>query len=117
MYAQRLRESGPLRSSRSTTFRLGSLVICGLPSPRSEEHTSELQSRFDLVCRLLLEKKKRSEIFPAGDKERLPQNFYGRRRAISFGSRGHWQQGRPSRCDRTDAANETLDQTGNVKAE
>src|SRR2546421_7676562 len=27
---------------------------------RSEEHTSELQSRSDLVCRLLLEKKKRS---------------------------------------------------------
>src|SRR5699024_12500838 len=27
------------------------------PSLRSEEHTSELQSRFDLVCRLLLEKK------------------------------------------------------------
>src|SRR5437868_12453706 len=26
-------------------------------APRSEEHTSELQSRFDLVCRLLLEKK------------------------------------------------------------
>src|SRR5207249_12326802 len=29
---------------------------------RSEEHTSELQSRFDLVCRLLLEKKKRRHI-------------------------------------------------------
>src|SRR5699024_12020347 len=29
----------------------------GIPN-RSEEHTSELQSRFDLVCRLLLEKKK-----------------------------------------------------------
>src|SRR5699024_11982794 len=32
------------------------------PAPaswRSEEHTSELQSRFDLVCRLLLEKKKK----------------------------------------------------------
>src|SRR5207248_11464833 len=28
------------------------------PSPRSEEHTSELQSPYDLVCRLLLEKKK-----------------------------------------------------------
>src|SRR5437868_14412818 len=28
--------------------------------PRSEEHTSELQSRFDLVCRLLLEKKKKN---------------------------------------------------------
>src|SRR5699024_12581251 len=29
-----------------------------VPTRRSEEHTSELQSRFDLVCRLLLEKKK-----------------------------------------------------------
>src|SRR5699024_11738462 len=29
---------------------------------RSEEHTSELQSRFDLVCRLLLEKKKRCDM-------------------------------------------------------
>src|SRR5437868_12747901 len=32
---------------------------CGGDS-RSEEHTSELQSRFDLVCRLLLEKKKKT---------------------------------------------------------
>src|SRR5258707_1525154 len=31
-------------------------------SPRSEEHTSELQSRQYLVCRLLLEKKKRGNI-------------------------------------------------------
>src|SRR5438105_5671149 len=30
-------------------------------SGRSEEHTSELQSRVDLVCRLLLEKKKKKE--------------------------------------------------------
>src|SRR5690349_22792250 len=30
------------------------------PRVRSEEHTSELQSRRDLVCRLLLEKKKKS---------------------------------------------------------
>src|SRR2546422_2762127 len=29
--------------------------------PRSEEHTSELQSRLHLVCRLLLEKKKKTE--------------------------------------------------------
>src|SRR2546428_3844384 len=29
--------------------------------PRSEEHTSELQSRSDLVCRLLLEKKKKNQ--------------------------------------------------------
>src|SRR2546422_7108388 len=30
------------------------------PHPRSEEHTSELQSRLHLVCRLLLEKKKQT---------------------------------------------------------
>src|SRR5699024_12301198 len=30
--------------------------------PRSEEHTSELQSRFELVCRLLLEKKKEGKV-------------------------------------------------------
>src|SRR5439155_24918070 len=36
---------------------------CGLGRRRSEEHTSELQSRGHLVCRLLLEKKKES--FPA----------------------------------------------------
>src|SRR5438309_5200316 len=31
--------------------------------PRAEEHTSELQSQFHLVCRLLLEKKKRNKPF------------------------------------------------------
>src|SRR3989440_2308308 len=31
---------------------------------RSEEHTSELQSRSDLVCRLLLEKKKKKQAHP-----------------------------------------------------
>src|SRR5207248_6670137 len=30
-------------------------------APRSEEHTSELQSPYDLVCRLLLEKKKKKK--------------------------------------------------------
>src|SRR5438874_7198000 len=33
----------------------------GLEHARSEEHTSELQSRRDLVCRLLLEKKKKKK--------------------------------------------------------
>src|SRR6267378_6273598 len=40
-------------------------VQCLLPGAgqqRSEEHTSELQSRRDLVCRLLLEKKKKSKV-------------------------------------------------------
>src|SRR5256886_3023898 len=33
------------------------------PSTRSEEHTSELQSQSNLVCRLLLEKKKKRDMF------------------------------------------------------
>src|SRR5690349_24234255 len=36
-------------------------VVHSNPWPRSEEHTSELQSRRDLVCRLLLEKKKKEK--------------------------------------------------------
>src|SRR5436309_7616376 len=41
---------------------------------RSEEHTSELQSRENLVCRLLLEKKKKTNAFPqsAHDNAVLP---------------------------------------------
>src|SRR5699024_12234223 len=38
--------------------KLTELVKAENAQGRSEEHTSELQSRFDLVCRLLLEKKK-----------------------------------------------------------
>src|SRR5699024_12067627 len=34
---------------------------------RSEEHTSELQSRFDLVCRLLLEKKNKKNDYNVND--------------------------------------------------
>src|SRR2546427_6048021 len=38
----------------------GSGARGGLPHRRSEEHTSELQSQSNLVCRLLLEKKKKN---------------------------------------------------------
>src|SRR5260221_2427694 len=38
---------------------------CGRRSSRSEEHTSELQSHSDLVCRLLLEKKKTKREYSA----------------------------------------------------
>src|SRR2546430_5736500 len=58
-----------LRRSQSVTIFVGSIAslsICistTLPSlSRSEEHTSELQSQSNLVCRLLLEKKKRRYI-------------------------------------------------------
>src|SRR2546422_2554104 len=37
-------------------------ALLAVQGPRSEEHTSELQSRLHLVCRLLLEKKKKKEI-------------------------------------------------------
>src|SRR5438874_9236991 len=51
----RLRRPRPLRDPRS-----GRCLPRSSPRwCRSEEHTSELQSRRDLVCRLLLEKKKR----------------------------------------------------------
>src|SRR5438874_6259694 len=43
--------SAPTRTPAAAGVRVGAL--------RSEEHTSELQSRRDLVCRLLLEKKKK----------------------------------------------------------
>src|SRR2546428_7748103 len=52
------------------------LAACAGPSrmvrpadfPRSEEHTSELQSRSDLVCRLLLEKKKVDRVVAVEDR-------------------------------------------------
>src|SRR5207249_7064594 len=55
-----------LRSQRAPSFpgpRDRSQWTCALV--RSEEHTSELQSRFDLVCRLLLEKKYQPSVFLA----------------------------------------------------
>src|SRR5438067_8092323 len=42
--------------------KTGASNTVGIVIYRSEEHTSELQSRFDLVCRLLLEKKKKSNV-------------------------------------------------------
>src|SRR5690349_21931173 len=49
----------PLPHSRRADGR--SVALGRLRDGRSEEHTSELQSRRDLVCRLLLEKKKKKK--------------------------------------------------------
>src|SRR2546428_8779954 len=46
----------PMPAGAATMPRAASYP--NMHAPRSEEHTSELQSRSDLVCRLLLEKKK-----------------------------------------------------------
>src|SRR2546422_7268832 len=62
--SRRLPSSGKAcaRSRKAATLAsMRSQAIIGLitfPATRSEEHTSELQSRLHLVCRLLLEKKK-----------------------------------------------------------
>src|SRR2546421_5041800 len=59
----------PFSGSESQAPRIVNVSVCCVPNSvtftrvpmptRSEEHTSELQSRSDLVCRLLLEKKKK----------------------------------------------------------
>src|SRR2546427_2596139 len=59
--AQRRRDQGNRRRSRRghrplNLIKQGGTAWCG---SRSEEHTSELQSQSNLVCRLLLEKKKK----------------------------------------------------------
>src|SRR6266513_3651240 len=51
LFRSRPRRGAPAASRRSAPRS-------ARPRARSEEHTSELQSRFDLVCRLLLEKNK-----------------------------------------------------------
>src|SRR2546428_10250893 len=59
---------GPFECRRKgRRIKTRSLTPRGGPAPRrerarSEEHTSELQSRSDLVCRLLLEKKKKNTL-------------------------------------------------------
>src|SRR2546422_4550787 len=53
----------PRSRRHATGWRPGG-VLCATVWHRSEEHTSELQSRLHLVCRLLLEKKKKQTIHP-----------------------------------------------------
>src|SRR3712207_7416366 len=46
----------------AVVLAVAAVVAAAAPLPRSEEHTSELQSRQYLVCRLLLEKKKQTNM-------------------------------------------------------
>src|SRR5699024_11333862 len=78
------------------TFNNASYNSCGLDvctKMRSEEHTSELQSRFDLVCRLLLEKKNhidQAEEDVQADGVRVEQRQHPQRRggAVAVGAAG-----------------------------
>src|SRR5437667_7171263 len=58
-YTTLFRSRAGCRATGRATRRGGSPPSPG--PPRSEEHTSELQSHHDLVCRLLLEKKKKNK--------------------------------------------------------
>src|SRR5256886_9284987 len=51
--------SATIRARNASALRSPDWVSCNRKSGRSEEHTSELQSQSNLVCRLLLEKKKK----------------------------------------------------------
>src|SRR6266496_1917948 len=60
------------------------------PAARSEEHTSELQSRRDLVCRLLLEKKKRQpNNYMLSKTKKTGQNMFLASEAMGFGGCMH----------------------------
>src|SRR2546422_8620037 len=57
-------EDGEVHASEQGTPQGGSIsVLLSNVYLRSEEHTSELQSRLHLVCRLLLEKKKKKQTY------------------------------------------------------
>src|SRR5439155_14183123 len=58
-----LKSAMPTLSSMLVVYVASPAAVL-LPAGRSEEHTSELQSRGHLVCRLLLEKKKRLNCRP-----------------------------------------------------
>src|SRR6266849_10734658 len=58
IYTLSLHDALPIRAARSWPAAGRAVAHPPARHRRSEEHTSELQSRVDLVCRLLLEKKK-----------------------------------------------------------
>src|SRR5438094_5633949 len=60
-YTTLFRSPARTTGCRPTPLRCGAAPAAGTAG-RSEEHTSELQSPYDLVCRLLLEKKKKQMI-------------------------------------------------------
>src|SRR2546422_6239166 len=71
LFRSRLGEAGPVvRGHRDGGSRLRPPVAVTSNHWRSEEHTSELQSRLHLVCRLLLEKKKKQNHSSTADSDR-----------------------------------------------
>src|SRR6266496_214615 len=78
IYTLSLHDALPIPKARTSLFRRRRSTSASWrrPSPcrRSEEHTSELQSRRDLVCRLLLEKKKKNKIITPYSQDKKKTN-------------------------------------------
>src|SRR5688572_31170360 len=73
-WARSPRSTGPTGCCRSASSRTSAGRRRGDPNgPRSEEHTSELQSQSNLVCRLLLEKKKKIKKKKYRDHKKIKQ--------------------------------------------
>src|SRR2546429_4158546 len=89
IYTLSLHDALPI-SSGWARWSAGSWVMGRPRTSRSEEHTSELQSRLHLVCRLLLEKKKHTR---AEGTLTEPGLLYGSRLPV----RSHFPRVQPSR--------------------
>src|SRR2546426_7709628 len=63
LFRSKTKETLPEGAFRHLRDDVDAIFLGALGDPRSEEHTSELQSPCNLVCRLLLEKKKAEETF------------------------------------------------------
>src|SRR6266705_6694221 len=71
IYTLSLHDALPISAAGATRSRRPPVTVTSTASPpwRSEEHTSELQSPYDLVSRLLLEKKKTKECWWENDRK------------------------------------------------
>src|SRR5438045_7744296 len=85
IYTLSLHDALPIYPRRRATGALGKshqlaagLVVAHdmIQTCRSEEHTSELQSLRHLVCRLLLEKKKKKQLFRHKPRRQVPLRYY-----------------------------------------
>src|SRR2546422_7546318 len=88
-YTTLFRSSSPRSSIDKARIERGSIEYALLLGPardpratRSEEHTSELQSRLHLVCRLLLEKKKKKLHIAQDNNDDMQQYIFLRSRHV-----------------------------------
>src|SRR6266568_9609654 len=78
IYTLSLHDALPISSASPTLAKAGAVApTWSPPRRRSEEHTSELQSQFHLVCRLLLEKTNSTPYTPHIPKKKKPREAAG----------------------------------------